>query len=354
MTVPVLRDGDGLLVDSEAAGARRCRGVRGRDVPHGPVATRRGRLRRQAGGRDRHRVVRDPVDPADREAGRAPHGLPAHAELQHPCSQRARSTTSARPGATSTSPSSARSPARRASASSNLLNPQSALQATPEEREAMFQSRWETGRRRLPRQLHGPALQRRSERSSPPSSSAAKIKETVHDPDVAESLAPKDHPFGTKRLCVDIDYFETYNRPNVTLVDLKKTPIVEFTPSRHPHDGGRARGRRHRLRHRLRRDDRHVAEHRHPGSRRRVAARRVGRRPAHLPRDHGGGVPEPVHDHGPGQPVGAQQHGHLDRAARRLARRPVHAHARATRTTASRRTPTRKTRGAPTSSTSRT
>ena len=57
-----------------------------------------------------------------------------------------------------------------------------------------------------------------------------KISETVHDPEVAESLAPKDHPFGTKRLCVDIDYFETYNRPNVTLVDLKKTPISRVSP----------------------------------------------------------------------------------------------------------------------------
>ncbi|HEX8967410.1 MAG TPA: cyclohexanone monooxygenase, partial [Chloroflexota bacterium] len=48
---------------------------------------------------------------------------------------------------------------------------------------------------------------------------------------VAELLAPKDYPFGTKRLCVDIDYFETYNRPNVTLVDVRSAPIQEITPT---------------------------------------------------------------------------------------------------------------------------
>ena len=49
------------------------------------------------------------------------------------------------------------------------------------------------------------------------------------DPEVAEKLCPTDHPFGTKRLCVDTGYYETYNRDNVELVDLKRTPIDEVT-----------------------------------------------------------------------------------------------------------------------------
>jgi cyclohexanone monooxygenase len=56
-----------------------------------------------------------------------------------------------------------------------------------------------------------------------------KIRETVRDPKVAELLAPKDYPIGTKRICVDSHYFETYNRPNVTLVDVKSSPIEEIT-----------------------------------------------------------------------------------------------------------------------------
>ncbi len=57
-----------------------------------------------------------------------------------------------------------------------------------------------------------------------------RIRETVKDPAVAELLAPKDHPIGTKRICLDTDYYETYNRDNVTLVDVRNAPIEELTP----------------------------------------------------------------------------------------------------------------------------
>ena len=56
-----------------------------------------------------------------------------------------------------------------------------------------------------------------------------KIREMVRDPAVAELLAPKNHPIGTKRICVDTDYYATYNRDNVTLVDVRTTPISEIT-----------------------------------------------------------------------------------------------------------------------------
>ena len=46
---------------------------------------------------------------------------------------------------------------------------------------------------------------------------------------MAELLAPKDHPIGTKRLCLDTNYYETYNRDNVTLVDVRSSPIQEIT-----------------------------------------------------------------------------------------------------------------------------
>src|SRR5436305_11898719 len=56
-----------------------------------------------------------------------------------------------------------------------------------------------------------------------------KIRSIVKDHETAESLCPKDHPFGTKRPCLDTNYFETYNRPNVRLVDLRKQPITTIT-----------------------------------------------------------------------------------------------------------------------------
>src|SRR3546814_68761 len=57
-----------------------------------------------------------------------------------------------------------------------------------------------------------------------------RIRATATDPEVAERLIP-DQVVGCKRLCVDTGYYDTYNRPNVTLVDLRKSPIEEITPA---------------------------------------------------------------------------------------------------------------------------
>lgn len=58
-----------------------------------------------------------------------------------------------------------------------------------------------------------------------------KIRQIVNDPEVAELLCPKTYPIGTKRLCMDSGYFETFNRDNVTLIDVKTNPIAEITPN---------------------------------------------------------------------------------------------------------------------------
>ena len=57
-----------------------------------------------------------------------------------------------------------------------------------------------------------------------------KIRELVTDPDVAQRLLPHDHPIGTKRLCVDTDYYRTYNSEHVSLIDLRSDPIVKIVP----------------------------------------------------------------------------------------------------------------------------
>jgi cyclohexanone monooxygenase len=56
-----------------------------------------------------------------------------------------------------------------------------------------------------------------------------RIREIVRDPEVAERLLPRGYPIGTKRLCVDTGYYATFNRDNVTLVDVRTSPIVEIT-----------------------------------------------------------------------------------------------------------------------------
>jgi cyclohexanone monooxygenase len=58
-----------------------------------------------------------------------------------------------------------------------------------------------------------------------------KIAEIVRDPGTAKRLQPDSHPIGTKRICVDTDYYATFNRPNVTLVDIKSDPIEEILPN---------------------------------------------------------------------------------------------------------------------------
>ena len=55
-----------------------------------------------------------------------------------------------------------------------------------------------------------------------------KIAERIKDPETARKLMPQ-YPLGAKRLCVDTEYFETFNRSNVTLVDLRDSPIERFT-----------------------------------------------------------------------------------------------------------------------------
>jgi cation diffusion facilitator CzcD-associated flavoprotein CzcO/acetyl esterase/lipase len=58
-----------------------------------------------------------------------------------------------------------------------------------------------------------------------------KIRSLVKDPETAEALSPFDHPFGAKRPCLDTNYYATFNRPNVTLVNLRKEPIKSITAS---------------------------------------------------------------------------------------------------------------------------
>jgi cyclohexanone monooxygenase len=56
-----------------------------------------------------------------------------------------------------------------------------------------------------------------------------KIAETILDPVTRRKIMPVDYPIGTKRLCIDTDYYQTFNRDNVALVDLRSEPISHMT-----------------------------------------------------------------------------------------------------------------------------
>ncbi|MGL4542133.1 MAG: flavin-containing monooxygenase, partial [Polymorphobacter sp.] len=100
----------------------------------------------------------------------------------------------------------------------------------PEQRTAEYEKRWQVGGFEM---LGGYADMGVDPEANKVAAefAAAKIRELVRDPKVADLLTPKDYPFATKRLCVDTNYYVTYNRDNVSLVDLKATPIETITPT---------------------------------------------------------------------------------------------------------------------------
>jgi cation diffusion facilitator CzcD-associated flavoprotein CzcO len=52
-----------------------------------------------------------------------------------------------------------------------------------------------------------------------------KVRALIDDQGVADLLIPNDHPIGSKRICTDSNYFQTFNRPNVELISVRQTPI---------------------------------------------------------------------------------------------------------------------------------
>jgi cation diffusion facilitator CzcD-associated flavoprotein CzcO len=107
---------------------------------------------------------------------------------------------------------------------------QSALSVDAEARGARFEEAWESGTLYGMVAAYNDLLVDRDANDTAAEFVRARIWEVVDDPDVAERLSPRNHPLGTKRPCLDTDYYATFNRDNVTLVDVRSTPIVEITP----------------------------------------------------------------------------------------------------------------------------
>ncbi|NKB21760.1 MAG: NAD(P)-binding protein [Alphaproteobacteria bacterium] len=104
----------------------------------------------------------------------------------------------------------------------------SALDVTEGEREEAYRERWAAGGMTLLRSYND-LLTSDAANETAASWVRRRIAATVEDPDTAELLAPKTYPLGTKRLCLDTDYYETYNRDNVDLVDIASAPIDRIT-----------------------------------------------------------------------------------------------------------------------------
>jgi cation diffusion facilitator CzcD-associated flavoprotein CzcO len=106
--------------------------------------------------------------------------------------------------------------------------PQSVFDATPAERQAEFEARYRVGGFFL----HSSFNDLFTDEAANEIVSRfvfSKIRERVDDPELAEQLCPYDYPLATKRMCIDTGYYEAFNRPNVRLVNLRRTPIETVT-----------------------------------------------------------------------------------------------------------------------------
>lgn len=116
--------------------------------------------------------------------------------------------------------------------------PLSALQEDAATREARYRAAWEQGGISF-LFTYNDLIIDRAANDTAAEFVRQRIRDTVADPAVAERLLPRDYPIGTKRLCLDTDYYASYNRPNVELVDLRATPIERITAAGIRLQGGR-------------------------------------------------------------------------------------------------------------------
>jgi len=105
----------------------------------------------------------------------------------------------------------------------------SALAVPPEERRREYEKRWGRGGLGFTA-TYMDLLTNKDANETAAEFCRAKIRALVRDGAVAEALVPKHYPVGTKRMCVDTNYYETFNRDNVTLIDLRTTSIEAITP----------------------------------------------------------------------------------------------------------------------------
>jgi len=105
-----------------------------------------------------------------------------------------------------------------------------ALQTPAEERQALYEAAWETGGLRF-RAAFRDLVTDKAANDTAAEFIRSKIREIVKDPETAAKLSDFDHPYAAKRPPIDTDYFETFNRDNVTLVDVRAEPIERITPT---------------------------------------------------------------------------------------------------------------------------
>ncbi|MFL6820750.1 MAG: flavin-containing monooxygenase [Bradyrhizobium sp.] len=105
-----------------------------------------------------------------------------------------------------------------------------ALDDGEHERRAKYESRWARGGLTFMSVYNNLAIDKAANDTAA-NFVREKILEIVKDPETARLLQPNNHPIGSKRICIDSDYYAAFNRPNVRLVDIRSNPIEQILPN---------------------------------------------------------------------------------------------------------------------------
>jgi cation diffusion facilitator CzcD-associated flavoprotein CzcO/acetyl esterase/lipase len=105
----------------------------------------------------------------------------------------------------------------------------SGMTATEEQRRERFEQAWAKGELLAITSMFVDELSNRTVNDMVAELFHEKVRSIVRDPETAEALCPTDFPIGAKRACLDTGYYETFNRSNVRLVDLRRHPIASIT-----------------------------------------------------------------------------------------------------------------------------
>ncbi len=113
---------------------------------------------------------------------------------------------------------------RSGGGSPHVTAPKPTMQFPPAQRRAAFEKRWQLGgvlfSKTFPDQMTDLEANDEARKFY-----EEKVRAIIDDPALADLLIPSDHPIGTKRICTDTNYFQTFNRPNVSLISVRATPI---------------------------------------------------------------------------------------------------------------------------------
>lgn len=109
------------------------------------------------------------------------------------------------------------------------ISDRSVFDVTPKQRARLYEQSWAIGGLQF-RAVFGDLVVDKKANDTAAEFLRNKIRQVVKDPETARMLSDIDHPYAAKRPPIDTNYFETFNRKNVTLVDVRADPIVEVTP----------------------------------------------------------------------------------------------------------------------------